>query len=496
VALALGTATFVLHPTRVESVSWIAGSTDLWMTLFALAALLCASSARRTVRLVLVPLFGTAAFFSKETAVVLPVLIASDALLLCERGPSRRQRLQAAGGSMLAMGAALALRARIVAMPDGALLAGGPLASAERVAASAWSYFNSSVLPLSPSVHSARPLFAPDGSPQLERSAVILGGVLIGAVLALCAFALRRRALHAWLADGAYVVLPLLPVLNLLDLRLDVLVAERFLYFPFVGVAALAARALLASQRLGELPARILGLAFGLMLCMWAAVTWTHQAHFHSDEALWTYEATRDPGDADALMRLGQLALQREAPAEAIVLFAQCHRVARVHHDLEHAVECALRAAEQHMLLLGETANRPMRELAAFFDALFDHERAAPVAVLRYRGLELEVKLDASTRALLRDEFSVYELGRAETHVRIGELEQAEAVLRGVIGRAPRALRPRVELARLLARRGRFGVALETVARARDVGLPGVFADRLTQEIRGLERDASRRPQR
>ena len=79
ISLSLGSAfLFALHPSHIGTVAWIAGRTDSIATIFSLASfimLLCYSRKGKSKWiLIIASLFFTLALFSKETAIVLPIL--------------------------------------------------------------------------------------------------------------------------------------------------------------------------------------------------------------------------------------------------------------------------------------------------------------------------------------------------------------------------------------------------------------------------------------
>jgi hypothetical protein len=78
----VGAALFALHPSRPETVSWISGSTDLWMALFTLLGLHAWDRLQGPGRIVTTSLAFVLAVLSKEGAVLLPLLLAADACLL------------------------------------------------------------------------------------------------------------------------------------------------------------------------------------------------------------------------------------------------------------------------------------------------------------------------------------------------------------------------------------------------------------------------------
>ena len=90
----LAAALFALHPIHTYNVSAIMGRTDIWCSVFLLGAMLAAFRKRPLLCLGLFLM----ALFSKETAVVFPILLA---LLLMIRGQLRSQRRLVAGGLLL-----------------------------------------------------------------------------------------------------------------------------------------------------------------------------------------------------------------------------------------------------------------------------------------------------------------------------------------------------------------------------------------------------------
>ncbi len=101
----LGGLAFALHPTHVESVAFVAGRTDLMMTLFILSAFLALLHYRRRpsrTRFVLTVVPFAAALLCKEPAVLFPVL-AFFVLAPELRQPARRGRALVLVGAMAAV---------------------------------------------------------------------------------------------------------------------------------------------------------------------------------------------------------------------------------------------------------------------------------------------------------------------------------------------------------------------------------------------------------
>jgi protein O-mannosyl-transferase len=98
--LALATACFfAVHPVHAESVAWISGLTDPLMTLFFLIAFLCFLRFQKNGRKYLIAFsvaFYLLAMLAKETALVLPALIAYHEFFYKQDLPLRRRAIRVA----------------------------------------------------------------------------------------------------------------------------------------------------------------------------------------------------------------------------------------------------------------------------------------------------------------------------------------------------------------------------------------------------------------
>ncbi len=92
-------ALFAVHPVHAESVAWISGITDPWLSLFFLTAFYCYLRYRKsgkTYLIVLTLILFLLALFAKESAVALPILIAYCELFHFNEGDFK-QRLRRVG---------------------------------------------------------------------------------------------------------------------------------------------------------------------------------------------------------------------------------------------------------------------------------------------------------------------------------------------------------------------------------------------------------------
>lgn len=309
-AVTAGSLLFAIHPSRAESVAWISGSTDLWMCLWILVGLEVWE--RRTDRAATI-IAGAAfalAFFSKEVAVVVPVLLVVDAWLRPDesRGKrTRRRQMRRATALLAGLSVIVAARVVLLPLPSGVSDAGGLSAMIERVVATLggfvrialWPWPASTQVGFLPSSLSGEGLLYP-------RTSLWIGIVAIAGLVTWGVRSMRRPGARVWAADAAWFVLPVAPLLNVIPHSETMYLAERYLYLAGIGLAALAARAMLSLNR-ATVRWRTVGQGTAALLVLaYAAGTAVHARHFISSTALWGYEYRRDPNNVFALTNLLQ----------------------------------------------------------------------------------------------------------------------------------------------------------------------------------------------
>ena len=297
-ALAAGLV-FATAPALAESVAWVAGRTDAFLVLATLLALLAAgrwreSGSRRA--LAAVGACVACALLAKETALVLPLVLAADAADAADApGAGRRSpRPGAAVPALVALAIVLAwagVHRMLVASP----VHPPALGSAFGAAALVWAHL-AWLTPWAP--HSPLlPLWSVPAAPVAWAAWLGLAGVAtLGGVLAL------RRARVA--LPMMLLFAPLLPVAGASLLEAGVRFAERSLALPAVGLAlALAALA-------ARVPMRARTLALVVLLGWVAAQTTVAVPAI----AAWRDEESRirrvvevRPADTDALLGLADL---------------------------------------------------------------------------------------------------------------------------------------------------------------------------------------------
>jgi hypothetical protein len=229
---------FAVHPVHVEAVANIVGRAELMAALFAVLAVYAALG-RNSIALSAAAL--VAGLLSKENAAVVPGLVVWGWMLGFER-PSRRRTL-AYAASWVAVAAVYAVIRHTILNPQARIENIAPVF----VWASPWQIRLTAVAAFA---DVARLLVFPltlrvDYSPA-ERTLVTtpfdtrfaLGLVCVAAWAGLLALAWRRgRRVEAF--GLGWIAIALLPVANLV-FPVGILVAERTLYLPSVGVAVAA----------------------------------------------------------------------------------------------------------------------------------------------------------------------------------------------------------------------------------------------------------------
>ncbi|QQR90473.1 MAG: hypothetical protein IPJ88_01635 [Myxococcales bacterium] len=311
-----GALIFALHPSRTESVAWISGSTDLWMAFFVLLALLCWQRPFVWWRGLIGTLMFGLALLSKEASVLAPVVVAYELWAL--QGQKRPWAYV-----LLFVGpvAALVFRQSVVSA-DVLYQLSFSVETVQRVLASLGHYVLAVLFPWEPSAQRAfRYTRCPDGY-SYNASIVALGGAVLLLFLLLFAASFKYKRLRPWLADSLWFFAPLLPVLNVFDLGSSVLIAERFLYLPILGLVALFVRTSLFLWRRVLVRTLWIGFSF-IALVGFSLVTSAHALHFRSSETLWLYQYEVDPNNKVVIEALAAQFDSRGEINKALRLFSK-----------------------------------------------------------------------------------------------------------------------------------------------------------------------------
>ena len=272
---------FLMSPWAGETYFWVSGRFDLLATagvlgslLLGLASLRTHDPARSVAAAICGWLAGAVALLAKESAAVLPVLMAAS--ILAADGPprpSRRRTLGYLGGLSIVVAAYLLARERLLPGLTGAYGALSVSFQSARPAENLWSFIRGLLLP----PFGARP--ASDIGAALLLAAILLAVCITG----------RRRGRLAVVAGGC-VIVALAPVLWT-GMVAGSSAGGRFLYLPGVWfVLVVAAGAETIASRTRALVVSIVLLA--------AAGSVLHQAAIWKEAAFLSREAVTQVGAA------------------------------------------------------------------------------------------------------------------------------------------------------------------------------------------------------
>lgn len=417
-AALLGAAVFALHPSRFEVVPWASCSTDLLMSAFALGALWALDARRWLLGAALMAL----AAFSKESAVVVPLLLTADAVL---RGP-RAWRAVAAAAVGVAVPWALRLALGLAAPPM-QLAAWSELPARALTALGFYTW--RTVLPWPLTVVPYEPLIDGFGPALLAVGAVVAAGVL-----ALGVRAARVEAWRAPVSDVAWWLLVLSPFLQVLRLPAVLFGSDRFLYFPMLGVAAVVSRLARGRVARGALAGWVLAGAASLAL---AVPAWESSFTFFARE----YALHPDSGFVSAAFA-GRLQREGKPYARQALL----RTLASSHAEPRYRTWAVGQLAAVTLELTRDDADPVLEELRGFYGAV---AAGAPRA-LTLDGVTYEVEPALALRQVRVGQWDDVALFRATLALRCGEMGDA-AELSEALMAAPTRRREGVRARVLLA---------------------------------------------
>lgn len=277
-------AIFAVHPVHTEAVSWIGGVPDLAAALFCLGALLVHAGGEQRWRRLAAPALFLCALWSKEIALVLPVLLVVWDQALGRKLRVTRYLLYAAVATVY-----LALRAHALGgfAPVRRHEELGVFAVAINALPLVAAYARMLVLPTSLTVFHG---FEPAISLDLR---VILGAAIVLGAAGTAWWFRRSREVPVALA---VLALPLLPVLYIPAVGENPL-AERYLYLPSLGLVWLLILAVRAAvSRTTSLARLAAATGIGAVVALFSFASAARQSVWRSDRTLWEDAAAKSPG--------------------------------------------------------------------------------------------------------------------------------------------------------------------------------------------------------
>jgi protein O-mannosyl-transferase len=320
---------FGLHPAHIENVAWISGVTDPLMACFVLgscAAFLSFRGSRKVSQLSVSLGWFALALLSKETAVILPLLIFALSLM-----DSQSQNPRSNDASPPAM----ALREAAPYVLLTLIYAGIRYRALRGFAHPTISLSWTEVFLTWPSVlwfyarHLLLPLhlsefYSLNYVRHVTADQVLLPSLLLLALGLALHFLIRclpqkRVAFFAL----ALIVLPLLPVLDLRSLTAGDIAHDRYLYLPSAGFALLVALSVSAlGRRMPDRQRAIAQTAFvGIVSLVFAGLTLIEQRQWSNDILLYTRGTESAADNVTVRDNLANALLDANQPGRAIPLY-------------------------------------------------------------------------------------------------------------------------------------------------------------------------------
>ena len=458
----LAAVLFAVHPTKAESVAWIAGRTDVICMLFALIATEGIGRRLRGARWGLaLELVGTiGAYLAKEQALILPAFAAVEAWVALgrpalDRAAVKRCIVVALPQAAVAI-AYLVVRSRF--LPIKAHVGASALVIGDYIQSVLETMGRFVTLTLAPhdlsiqqalvNFHHLRPVH--------DVTYVAIGAIALVALGALAVVA-RRRWPFVTVGIGFYFV-TLLPTSNLVPTQMITLISERFLYLPLLGAALVVGGVLEAQDATWRRRGYALAAACAVAL---AALAASRSADFVDEDALWARELSMHPESRQAGLYFVTQAIQQRNFTRALEVLGKMEAAAARY---DHNAQLDLELASNVVFALGQLTPdhdvAGLRELDAFCQELLDHRAAR----LKLHGVTLSVGMSKAHIAVLPEYLSRLETYRADFASRLGDDAQGmrlTAAARETCAWCP----PRViEDALLHARAGQYDAAYQILA--------------------------------
>lgn len=401
-----GALLFCVHPVHTESVTWIAGRTDVLCAALGLSAWLlelrsedaAPASKRRSLRAAAWLLFFLS-LFAKEMAVAVPAMMAVAFWALGGLRPMLTRMAPYAG----ALGAYLAVRFLVVDVPTGGGADVGALNHLASAATSLFRYLGELLWPW--------PLEAYLQNPWQDRLSEVAALALLGwGAIAALTYRYRRHP-RAWLVPAFLVTF--LPLANLIRVSsppdMGFTMAERFLYLPSVLFCLAMGLALFGRGRDRRLAA---SLTFTLVLA-YSVGTIARNRDYDDELTFFTVTAEQAP---EAPLVLGRLGIAQARAGEQAAAIATLERARSKHRELFGA---------ENTLLLNDLANtyRMAGQPARAVELLAGAEAEPLFAFTLGDSLRMLGRLDLAEPALLvaRE----HQPNNLDVHLALGRLEAA-----------------------------------------------------------------------
>ncbi len=320
-------ALFGVHPAQVEAISWASAMGDPLMTMLMLLSVLAFLRWLQQGKLIwwfASFATGTACIFTKETGVVLPVVLLATALALRSRAKPGLPVFAATVPFFASMIVFLGLRQHILHTFSHALT---PASNTQMILT--WPsallfylrhmFWPSVVVPF-------YPLYLVSNWRSTEFLGALIGLIAVSGVLGYLLW--RSTGWRNFFVCVTWTLIPLAPALYLKALAPLELVHDRFLYAPLVGFCISAALVLRwATARIeSRTQWHVFSLAAVALIMLLGIETMTQMVWWQNNKTLFTRALTVTPNSSKALVDLAGAYMEEKRYAEPV-------------HLLQHALE-------------------------------------------------------------------------------------------------------------------------------------------------------------
>lgn len=336
---------FGLHPGHVEAVAWISGITEPMLALFLVSSFLCYFDGKtkqpRAAYLAASLLLYALAMLAKETALVLPMLIFASEFILSEAAGDSRARawlhrgwaaFSVAAPYLLLSVAYMGVRLRALHGFQHPWEEHGILEMVLTWPSVIWFYIRHLFWPVG-----LGPFYDLDYTTHVGIRSVLLPA-LAAIVVAAGLWVWVKRSQRAALA-ALWLILPILPVLNLRVFPEGHFVHDRYLYLPSMGFAMLMGMALcrfpVGMTKVFGQAATHVALALALILAM-GTTTLSESAYFADNNTVFTRANAMETNSVAAKKNLAGVLGEQGHLEEAIKLYQEVWPTQRNNGDLNY----------------------------------------------------------------------------------------------------------------------------------------------------------------
>ena len=315
---ALTAVLFALHPTKVETIAWIGSSgCDGQAAIYFFAVLICYLKwwkSRKPAWMLASVVSFAAAMFTKETMVVLPLLVATHYFLVSARGKKWSTASVVSPYAVVLALYAIARHAVIKPLPQSSI-AVQPILTAVNLwsaPSATWWYLKQLLFPYRLSILYD---WTPVPGPSLQRFALPLAALLTVALAAAWILWRGRSWRTAFLT--VWFVLTLAPPILMAP---GVTVHDRYLQLPSYSFCALIAYCLLwTTMKRPQWRAATVAVTL-LIVAAWSVGSWHESGYWDNSVTLWSRAVQVAPHNVNARVELARLYASNDIPAAIRVL--------------------------------------------------------------------------------------------------------------------------------------------------------------------------------